>query len=78
MLKDENFTLELIGTDSSIQNSYVERPHRDLAQMMRCMLHAAELGPEFWSYALAHALFIKNCIPHSSINTTPFQTFRGK
>ena len=78
MLKAENFTLELTGTDSSMQNSHAERPHRDLAQMMRCMLHAAELGPEFWSYALAHAVYIKNRIPHSSINTTPFQAFTGK
>ena len=78
MLKDKNFTLELTGTDSSMQNSQAERHHHDLAQMMRCMLHAAELGPEFWSYALAHAVYIKNRIPHLSINTTPFQAFTGK
>ena len=78
MLKNEDFTLELTGTNSLKQNSHAERPRRDLAQMMRCMLHAAELGPEFWPYALVHAVYIKNQIPHSSINTTPFQASTGK
>ena len=77
MLKDENFTLEVTGLDSSNQNSLAEPPHCDLAQMMRCMLHAAELGSEFWSFALAHAVYIKNCLPHSPINTTLFQAFTG-
>ena len=77
MLKDENFTLEVTGSESSKQNSLAERPHHDLAKMMRCMLHAAELGSEFWSVALAHVVYIKNRLPHSSINTTPFQAFTG-
>ena len=78
MLKDEEFTPELTGTDSSQQNAIGERPHRDLAQMMRCMLHSAELGPAYWSFALAHAVYIKNCLPHSTIKTTPFPAFTGK
>ena len=78
MLKDEEFTLELTGTDSSQQNSLVERPHRDLAQMMRCLLFSAELGSEYWSYALAHAVYIKNRLYHSALATTPFQAFTGR
>ena len=78
MLKDEEFTPELTGSDSSKQNSLAERPHRDLAQMMRCMLYSSELGPEYWSYALAHAVYIKNRLYHASLNTTPFQAFTGK
>ena len=78
MLKEEEFTPELTGTDSSPQNAIGERPHRDLAQMMRCMLHSAELGPAYWSFALAHAIYIKTRRPHSAIRTTPFQAFTGK
>ena len=78
MLSDERFTPELTGSDSSSQNSIAERPHRDLAQMMRCMLHSSELGPEYWSFALAHAVYIKNRLYHASLNTTPFQAFTGK
>ena len=34
MLQEEEFTPELTGVDSSAQNTSVERPHCDLAQMM--------------------------------------------
>ena len=78
MLSKEGFTPELTGSDSSSENSTAERPHRDLAQMMRCMLYLSKLGPEYWSYALAHAVYIKNRLCHASLNTTPFQAFTGK
>jgi deoxyuridine 5'-triphosphate nucleotidohydrolase len=78
MLDDLNFTSELTGTDNSQQNSRAERPHRDLSQMMRCMLHSANLGPEYWTYALTQAVYIKNRIPHKSLNMTPFQAFTGR
>ena len=75
MLKEEKFTLELTGTDSLQQNSLAERPHRDLAQMMQCMLFSAELNSAYWSYALTMAVYIKNRLPHSALSTTPFQAF---
>ena len=43
--------------------------------MMRCMLHAADLGPQYWSFALVHAAKLYNPLPHSSINQTPLQAF---
>jgi deoxyuridine 5'-triphosphate nucleotidohydrolase len=78
MLVEEKFAIELTGTDSSAQNSRAERPHRDLGQMMRCMLHSANVGPEYWSFALLHAVWIKNRIPHSSLKMSPFEAFTGK
>jgi len=59
MLEDENFTIELAAPDSSDQNVYAERPHQDFGRMMRCMLHSANLGPEYWSYALVQAVYIQ-------------------
>ena len=44
---------------------------------MRCVLHATGLGPEYWSYALIHFVYVKNRVPHSSINTTPYQAMTG-
>ena len=41
------------------------------------MLHSANLGPEYWTYALTQAVYIKNRIPHKSLNMTPFQAFMG-
>ena len=78
MIVDEGFVMEPTGTDNSKQNSRAERPHRDLSQMMRCMLHAAGLGPEYWSHALTQAVYIKNRIPHTALNSTPYQAFTGR
>ena len=41
------------------------------------MLHSAGLGPEYWSYAILHAVYIKNWLPHSSITISPYQVFTG-
>lgn len=78
LVEELKFSSELTGTDNSQQNSRAERPHKDLAQMMRCMLHSANLGPEYWTYALSQAVHIKNHIPHKYLNMTPFQAFTGR
>ena len=78
MVKDEGFSLEFTGTDSSNQNSPAERPHQDLAQMMQWMLHSSELGPQFWSFALTHAVYVKNQLYHLKPQMTPFQAFTGR
>ena len=73
MLQEEGYVLEPTGSDSSNQNGIAERPNRTLAEMMRCMLHSANLGPGYWSYALTHAVYILNRMPHSSINKSPYE-----
>ena len=78
LLEKLKFTPEMTGTDNSQQNSRAERPHRDLSQMMRCLLHSSGLGPEYWTYALRMAVYIKNRLPHKSLQLTPFQSFTGK
>jgi deoxyuridine 5'-triphosphate nucleotidohydrolase len=78
LLTNLNFTPELTGTDNSQQNSRAERPHRDLGQMMRCLLHSANLGPEYWTYALTMAVYVKNRIPHKSLKMTPYEAFTGR
>ena len=55
----------------------VERPHRTLADMVQCALHSANLGPEYWSYALIHVVYIKNRLLHMSISQTPYEVFTG-
>ena len=42
------------------------------------MLHSAGLGPEYWSYALTQAVYIKNRVPHRSLNMSPYQVFTGR
>ena len=42
------------------------------------MLHSSELGPQYWSFALAHAVYVKNRLYHSKLRMTPFQAFTGR
>jgi deoxyuridine 5'-triphosphate nucleotidohydrolase len=74
---NEGFVVETTGSDGSAQNGMVERPNRTFGEMMRCLLHSAELGPEFWSFALIHAVYIKNRLPHQAIKQSPYQAFTG-
>ena len=42
------------------------------------MLFSSELGPEYWSFILFHAVYIKNRIIHFSMNKTLYEMFTGK
>jgi len=55
-----------------------ERPNRTFGDMMRSLLHGARLGPEYWSWALLHAVYLKNHLPHRAIGTTPYQAYTGR
>ena len=77
MVHEERFALELTGADASAQNAIAESPNRYLGNMMRCLLHTADLGPEYWSFALLHAVYIKNRIPHTAIKCTPYEVITG-
>jgi dUTP pyrophosphatase len=72
-----NYLLEPTATDATFQNGMAERPNQTLGQMMRCLLHSANLGPEFWSFALIHAARLYNMVPHSSTGQTPHLLFTG-
>jgi dUTP pyrophosphatase len=45
---------------------------------MHSLLHGAHLGPKYWSWALIHAVYLKNRTPHRSTGTTPHQACTGK
>jgi dUTP pyrophosphatase len=45
---------------------------------MWSMLNAAQLGPEYWSWALLHAVYLKTHMPHRAIGITPYQAYTGK
>jgi dUTP pyrophosphatase len=46
--------------------------------MMQSLLHSANLGPEYWSWALLHAVYLKNRLPHRATNTTPYHAYTGQ
>ena len=70
--------MELIGADALAQNAVAERPNKYLGNMIQCLLHAANLGPEYWSFVLIYAIYIKNKMPHRLISTTPYEAITGK
>jgi len=77
MVQAEHFLLQPTATDSSFQNGLAERPNRTLGNMLRCILKIANLGPEYWSWAILHAVYIKNRLPHRATGTTPYFAWTG-
>ena len=80
MIQKSGYILEPTALGASFQNAIVERPHRTLADMMRSMLVGAGLPSDYWSYAIRHAVYIKNRLPHRHLQDyrTPFQEYTGR
>ena len=79
MIAECNYILKTTGSDSSAQNGLAEKPNQDLARMMRCMLYGAGLDSRYWSYALRHAVYLKNRLPHTSLQfVTPYEKMNNK
>ena len=72
--KDIGYIPKTTAAHSSAQNGMAEKPNQDLARMMRSLLYGAGLGSEYWGYAMRHAVYLKNRLPHSSLQyTTPYE-----
>lgn len=69
--------LQPTAPDASFQNGIAERPNRILGDMMRRLLLTANLVPEYWSWALIHAVYLKNRLAHRATGTTNYQAFTG-
>ena len=78
MVADSKFLLEPTAARTPQQNGLAERPHQTLANMMRCLLSTANLPPEYWSWALIHAVYLKNRLPHRAIGCTPYFAWTGR
>jgi hypothetical protein len=78
LVDNAGYLLEPTAPDAPFQNGMAERPEQTLGIKMCCMLHAAALGPEFWSFALVHAVWIYNMLPHSVTGQSPYFALTGK
>jgi dUTP pyrophosphatase len=76
-VREEGYILEQTASDSSFQNEMAERPNRTLGDIMRALLHGSNLGPEYWSWAVLHAVYLCNRLPHKTTNMTPMQAYTG-
>ena len=79
-MRKRNYALETTGADASIQNSIVECGHCTPANMMCTMLHGDNLGSEYWTYALQHAVYIRNYLPCRFLPSfiTSFEQFTSR
>jgi len=66
-IQKAGYTLKTTGAGASFQNAIMERPHRQLANMMRAMLSASNLDSTYWSHAIRYAVYIKNRLPHTAL-----------
>ena len=74
MEKDVGYIPKTTAAHSSAQNGMAEKPNQDLARMIRSLLFGAGLGSEYWAYAMRHAVYLKNRLPHSSLHyITPYE-----
>ncbi len=44
---------------------------------MCSLLHSANLEPQYWSWAIKHAVYLKNHLSHRITQTTPYQAYTG-
>ena len=71
MALETGYNLEPTAAGAPFQNGLAERPNQTLGNMVRALLYSAGLGPEYWSFSLQHAVYLKNSLPHPALNDTP-------
>lgn len=72
------YIMDPTAPKAAFQNAKAERPNRNFGKTVRCLLYNANLGPEYWSFALLHAVFLKNRLRHSTTNQVPLTAYTGK
>ena len=79
VIRESTCLLEPTGAGDPAQNGKAEAPNKTFGNMMRGMLFNANLGSEYWSYALVHAVYVKNRLPHSalSMRRSPYEAYTG-
>ena len=72
------YVVEPTGSDSPWMNGKVERLNGTFGTVVRALLYSAGLPPRFWSFALLHAVYLKNRLWHSAIAKTPFEAHTSR
>ena len=81
LLEKAGYEVEVTGADASFLNGLAERPNREAKNALRCMLHGAGLGAEFWAYCLRYYVRIRNAVEATKYpdakgeDLTAFRTF---
>ena len=59
-------------------NGIAERVNRTMVEGSLAMLIQANLPSCLWPFALKHAIYVRNRVPHSATGSTPYSMFVGK
>jgi len=78
VVQQAGFIMDPTAPQAAFQNAKAERPNRNFGKTVRCLLYNAKLGPEYWSFALLHAVYLKNRLPHCTTNQVPLTAYTGK
>ena len=76
LIQKQTYILKITGSDTSFQNSLSERLHRTFVDTMRTMLQAACLTNMYRSYALLHAVYLKNRLPRKAVKILHMRCIR--
>ena len=72
-----NYLPQTTAADASYQIGMAERPHRHAGEVVRKLLHNANLHAKYWPYALVHWALLWNVSSHRPIETTPYEAVTG-
>lgn len=64
--------------DTPQHNPFAERINRTLVETVRVMLEQAGLSAKYWEYAIEHAAYVKNRLPHSALSCSLYEKLCGK
>ena len=78
VLMKAGYIMEPTAPQAPYQNGKAERPNRTFGKMVNNLLYNAGLGPEYWSFALLHAVYLKNRRKHRGTNQVPLTQYTGK
>jgi hypothetical protein len=62
------YIMDLTAPQAAFQNAKAEQPNKNFAKTVQCLLYNTNLGPEYWSFALLHAVYLKNRLRHCTMN----------
>lgn len=66
------------ASHTSQQNPFGKPINRTILEPARTILEEAGLGRKYWSYAVEHITYVKNRLPHSTLECNPFGKLTAK